>query len=63
MDRHTQEMRDIVQAKIDKKESIIKQLLGGEPSFIQIDNKFSQGQIVELSNSIQDLQDILERIY
>jgi len=63
MDKYEQQIRDRIQSKIDKKDATIRQLLSGKSSFIQIENQFDQGRVVELSNSIEDLKDILDALY
>lgn len=63
MDKYEQQVRDRIQSKIDKKDATVRQLLAGKSSFIQIENQFEQGRIVELSNSIEDLKELLDALY
>lgn len=54
-----EQLINFINNKIKQKQSLMKSLLQGKQSFIQIPDQFEQGRAVEVENSIEDLRDIL----
>lgn len=54
-----EQLINFINNKIKQKQSLMKSLLQGKQSFIQIPDQFDAGRAVEVENSIEDLRDIL----